>query len=222
MKFQSYVLCVAASSAVAFLPPAFAAGDISPWYAGLNAGFSNTSIDDASINSDLLTVPGITSARTTSKNEDDTGFKLFVGYQVNSNFALEGGYADLGKFKVDTAMTILGSPATGRTEIEVTGWNVDAVGIVPIGKNWSILGRVGVIRADVKVDATVNGLGTSASDNESSTTTDMKYGLGAQLYDVTQAFGVRLEWERYHDLGDKNTTGEGDVDLWSVGIIVKF
>ena len=222
MKLQSYVLCVAVSSAVAFLPPAFAAGNVGPWYAGVNAGFASTSIDDASINSDLLTVPGITSASTTSKNESDTGFKLFAGYQVNSNFALEGGYADLGKFKVDTAVTAFGSPVTAHSEIKATGWNVDAVGIVPVGNNWSIIGRVGVIRADVKFDATANGPGGSASDNVSSTTTDMKYGLGVQLYDVTQAFGIRGEWERYHDLGDKNTTGQGDVDLWSVGIVVKF
>jgi OmpA-OmpF porin, OOP family len=222
MKFQSYVLCVTVSSAVAFLPSAFAAGDISPWYAGLNVGFSNTKIDDGSLNADLLTVPGITSASTKSKDENDSGFKLFAGYQVNSNFALEGGYADLGKFTLDTAVTAFGSPATAHSEIKATGWNIDAVGIVPVGNIWSIIGRVGVIRADVKLDVTANGPGGSASDNVSSTTSDMKYGLGFQLYDVTQAFGIRGEWERYHNLGDKDTTGQGDVDLWSVGIVVKF
>lgn len=222
MKFQSSVLCVAVGSAVAFLPPAFAAGGTSPWYAGLNVGFASTSIDDGSINSDLLTVPGITSASTTSKNESDTGFKLFAGYLVNSNFALEGGYADLGKFNMDTAVTAFGSPVTLRSEIKASGWNIDAVGIIPVANNWSIMGRLGVIRADVKVDVSANGPVGSASDSVSSTTTDMKYGLGFQLYDVTQAFGIRGEWERYHNLGDKDTTGEGDVDLWSVGIVVKF
>src|SRR4029077_202025 len=66
------------------------------WYGGLSIGESKAKIDDARITDSLLG-SGLT---TTSMSNDthDTGYKLFGGYKFNKNFALEGGYFNLGEF----------------------------------------------------------------------------------------------------------------------------
>src|ERR1700690_2075964 len=66
------------------------------WYGGLSIGQSRAKIDDERISNTLLGA-GFTSTTITDDNRD-TGYKLFGGYKVNKNFALEGGYFDLGKF----------------------------------------------------------------------------------------------------------------------------
>ena len=59
------------------------------------------------------------------------------------------------------------------------------------------------------------------SPSAKATETDLKLGLGLQ-YDFTKNVGARLEWEHFRNVGDRNTTGEGDVNLYSLGIVVKF
>jgi OOP family OmpA-OmpF porin len=47
------------------------------------------------------------------------------------------------------------------------------------------------------------------------------YGIGVS-YNVSKTVAVRGEFERFLKLGDANTTGEGDVNLLSVGVVAKF
>jgi OOP family OmpA-OmpF porin len=53
------------------------------------------------------------------------------------------------------------------------------------------------------------------------TNTDLTYGIGAQ-YDINRQLGVRAEWQRYTNMGDDATIGESDVDVMSVGLVVRF
>ena len=48
-------------------------------------------------------------------------------------------------------------------------------------------------------------------------------GLGAQ-YNFTPSVGLRLEWERYFEVGGKDatSTGEADIDLITAGLVFKF
>src|SRR5207248_831814 len=98
--------------------------------------------------------------------------KLFGGYQVTPNFAVEAGAADLGHLDANNGVTHASSAF------------VDAVGIAPLNDKWSLLGRIGV--AQVNVD-------TSAGDDSGS---GLKMGLGAQ-YNLTSSVALRGEWERY-------------------------
>src|SRR5476649_1967799 len=81
---------------LAVIASPFAFADDPGWYGGLNVGQSRAKIDDARIMSNLLG-----GGATTASIDDDnrgTGFKVFGGYKLNKNFAVEGGYFDLGKF----------------------------------------------------------------------------------------------------------------------------
>ena len=198
--------------AVTASPVAVAAD--SGWYGGISIGQSKAKIDDARITSNLLG----TGFATASINNDnrDTGFKLFGGYKFNRNFALEGGYFDLGKFGF-TATTVPAGTLSGN--IKLQGFNIDAVGILPIAEKFSAFGRAGLNYADAKDSFSGTGAVNVLNRNPSKSDTNLKLGLGLQ-YDFTDALGVRLEAERYR-INDA-VGNKGDIDLMSAGLVYRF
>ena len=74
----------------------FAMAEHTGWYVGGSGGQSRATIDDVRI-TNSLTVGGFNSITITDYDRP-TGYKVFGGYQFNKNFALEGGYFDLGPF----------------------------------------------------------------------------------------------------------------------------
>lgn len=136
-------------------------------------------------------------------------FKILGGYQVNPNFAVEFGYADLGKTEASFA-------GFGSDAIAGSGFEVLAVGIAPINQQWSMYGKLGFFRWDVDYKD-----GTGLIGSASASGTDLTYGFGAQ-YSLTKTAALRVEYQQYNDAGDPNTTGEGDVSVMSVGVIFRF
>ena len=192
----------------------FAADDSGAYILGA-VGASKVAIDKASID-DALTSVGVTGLSSTT-DETDTGYKLQLGYKLNQNFAIEGGYVDLGEFTYDATFT----GGTGKETAKVDGWNIVAMGILPLGDTYSLLGRLGAIRAKVDATASATGPGGSALDNAKATKNSFTYGLGV-AYNMSKSTSIRLDYDRYAKLGDKNSTGEGDVDLYSLAVGYKF
>ena len=112
---------------------------------GGNVGQTNATVDDARITNGLAA----SGFSTTSITDQDcsTGFKLYGGYRLGPNFALEGGYFDLGKFGF-TANTIPLGTLDGN--IKVRGLNLDLVGMLPLTEKFSVLGRVGANYAQTR------------------------------------------------------------------------
>jgi len=204
-------------AALAVIASPFAVADDSGWYGGLNIGQSRAKIDDAKITSSLLGA----GLNTTSIAEDnrDTGYKLFGGYKFNRNFALEGGYFDLGRFSfiANTATTVPAGTLSG--DIRIRGVNLDAVGILPITERFSAFGRVGMNYAEARDSFTGTGLVNVIRPNPSKREANYKFGAGLQ-YDFTESLGMRLEAERYR-INDA-VGNKGDVDLFSVGLVYRF
>lgn len=98
--------------------------------------------------------------------------KLFGGYQLSPNFALEGGYADLGHI----------DDASGK--VNVRGVYLDGVGSYEFAPKWSLLGRLGVAQARF----------TSTGGNDSSPA--LKLGAGLQ-YELSKQVALRAEYEHY-------------------------
>lgn len=191
-----------------------AQADDAGWYVGANVGRSKAKIDDVRITSGLLG-NGFT---TTSIVDDDTstGFKAFGGYQFNRNFAVEGGYFDLGKFGY-TATTI---PAgTLRGDIRLKGLNLDLVGMLPITEKFSVLGRVGANYAQARDQFSGTGAVNVLNPSPSKRQANLKVGVGMQ-YAFTDALAMRVEAERYR-VNDA-VGNRGDIDLYSVGLIYRF
>lgn len=193
----------------------FAIADDSGWYAGANIGQSRAKIDNARIAAQLL---GAGLATTSMVNNDrDTGYKLFGGYRVNKNFALEAGYFNLGRFGYLTTTAPLG---TLSGNIKLQGVNFDGVGTLPITEQFSVFGRLGLNYAQARDNFVSTGLvPVSANPNPSKNQVNYKFGAGLQ-YDFTEALAMRLEAERYR-INDA-VGNKGDIDLYSLGLIYRF
>lgn len=146
-------------------------------------------------------------------DDKDTAWKLFGGYQFNHYLGAELGYVDLGKFSASG--TVLGAPATASAEAK----GVELVGVVsyPFTPQFSVYGKAGAFRWDVDTRATAGAAAASVGDHG----TDFTLGAGVK-YDFTRNLGARLEFQRYNNVGENNTTGQTDINLWTIGLVYKF
>ena len=205
---------VAFTVAIIASPFTDAFAEQSGWYGGINLGQSRAKIDDVKITSGLLG-GGFASASITN-DERDTGYKFFGGYQINKNFALEGGFFDLGKFGF-TATTVPLGTLVGT--IKVKGINLDLVGMLPISEKFSAFGRIGLTRAKTEDTFTGSGLVRVLNPNPRARDSNAKVGLGLQ-YAFTDSLGMRAEVERYR-INDA-VGNRGDIDLVSLGLVYRF
>lgn len=187
----------------------------SGWLGGLSIGQSRAEIDEERIAAQL-SAAGL-APTSMQEDEKDTAFKVFGGYKFNRYFALEGGYFDLGRFGFTAATETAG---TYSGDIKLRGWNVDAVGILPITEAFSALGRVGANYAQATDSFSGSGaIATPADPSPSKRDTNYKLGLGVQ-YDITDSLGLRGEWERYR-INDA-IGNDGDIDMYSIGLVAMF
>lgn len=145
-------------------------------------------------------------------DDSDTGFKLYGGYQFTPNIAVEAGYADLGEARL--AGIVLGIPFD--SSFEASALYADVVGTLPLGSGFSVFGRLGVAMTFAELNVATAGGSASVDDDEG----NVKFGLGAE-FAFSRDVAMRLEWERYVDVGGDNT-GESDVDLAGVSLNVRF
>lgn len=150
-----------------------------------------------------------------------TGEKLWGGYRFHPNFSLEGGLVNLGEFTFHSTIT---APAPGTASGKVKAKNglfIDAVGHYPLPANYSIFGKLGFynIKTELNTTATVAGMSIPFSRDHNGT--GYHFGAGVE-YQFTPDSAVRFEWERFDKVGDRNSTGEANIDLLSVGLMYKF
>jgi len=99
--------------------------------------------------------------------------KLYGGYQLTPNFAVEGGYFKLGHI----------DDANGRAKTQ--GVYADAVGSYAFAPQWSVLGSAGLAEGRFTT--------TLGDDNSAA----LKIGAGVQ-YELTPQAALRLQYDRYH------------------------
>lgn len=193
-------LLIAASIAVAAMSANVHAAN---WYLGLSAG-------EAKVSFDALDVPPI----STSEDTKASSYKVFGGYNFNTNFALEGGYQNTESF----SQTATFASSTAKVELDGSGFFIDAVGKIPTAENFTLYGKFGFSRTKLKAKGFLDGVfAAELTEYE----TNPRFGLGAQ-YEMTKEFGVRLDAERTFNVGDSDTTGESDVDYLGLGLVLKF
>ena len=193
-------------------PLAVAADD--GWYLGASAGQSR-----ADLNFGVATTTGLPTGVTIINpdyDDRDTGFKLFGGYQLNNNFAFEGGRFDLGNFGF-TANTIPTGTSSG--DYDVDGWFLDMVGTIPLTSKIDFLARAGFTHAYTTSHMYGTGAVPAVRPTDRGSDSNPKLGLGLQ-YELTDNLDVRLEAERFHL--DEPFANKGDVDLLSLGVVYRF
>lgn len=184
------------------------------FYGGASLGQSRAKIDEDRITSTLAGVGLATTSMT--RDEHDTAYKLFGGYQLNRNFAIEGGYFNLGKFGFSSTTVPAG---TLNGQIKLQGLNLDLVGTLPIAGGLSAIGRVGAQYARARDTFSGTGAVSVLDPNPGKRAANYKFGAGLQ-YEISPAFLVRAEAERYR-INDA-VGNHGDVNLFTVSLVIPF
>jgi len=134
-----------------------------------------------------------------SFDESDFGYKIWGGFTFLKFLGIEASYLDLG------------APEASGLKAEVTGWDAELVGILPLGKRFELFAQVGYVLWDVDLEASAPQFSGSSSEDGS----DLIYGVGA-AYTFGSHFGLRFEYELIDiDLTD-------DVTFISLGAHWKF
>ncbi len=197
-------------------PCAFAQSSIdnTGMYMGIGAGDSKAKFNHDSAAQNALGT-GVTPGPL-SVDERGNAYKIYLGFPMSPNWAVEAGYFNLGRFGFDGSTT---PPGTVSGSAKIQGLNLDLVGTLPITDRWSLLGRVGAAYAETQSSISGTGAGEVAASSASKRDTHYKYGFGTQ-YAFTPALTLRLEGERYRV---NNMVGQhSDVDLISLGLIYRF
>jgi OOP family OmpA-OmpF porin len=212
-------------SAMALSPLAAHAAD-SNWYALIAIGQSTFDVDKSPLD-DTFGAADL-AVDSSSLDDSDTGYKIQAGYKFSENFALEFGYMDFGRASYsgdavpseDIFNFHLGA------DVKAYGFNVDAVGTLPLGSGFSVFGKAGLVltRTEVSVSVSGSGVGGSASvdDDESETGAAPSLGVGV-AFDLNDTLSVRLEYQRVFAM--KTAADEFDdidADLASIGLVARF
>lgn len=199
-KVRNAALALFGAVALSVPSIGMAQGADTGWYVGGSIGQSKFDVDCTG---------------ASSCDDSDTAFRVFGGYMFNKNLGIEVGYADLGKLHVAGTVPPFGLV---NADLKATAFDVVAVGVLPIASSFSLYGKAGMYRAESKLDGSIAGFG---SGSQSDSNTDITVTIGAG-YDFNPNFGLRAEWQRYMKVGSDSTGGDGDVDVYSIGVVYRF
>lgn len=188
-------LAAAGRASLALLLPFLASGlhaqETAYAYGGFSVGQARAKLEAERNVADRL--PAGVLAEAISKDERDTGYKLFLGYQMNRNWALEAGYFQLGRFSL-AARTQPTGQLDGRFDMK--GVNLDLVGSLPLAEGWSVLGRIGAQFNRTRTHFEGSGAALAGSGDPSRRDSNLKIGAGLQ-YAMGSSMALRAELERY-------------------------
>jgi hypothetical protein len=152
-------------------------------------------------------------AVTTEINDVDAGFSGLVGYRINRYFAAELTYTDFGEY--ERIERFAGFP-NFRYELGVTGTSVSVLGSLPLGEQWELFVRGGMLFADQDVSTKViTSMSRSYSDEV------VIAGAGVE-WAFAPRWSTRLEYQRTNDLKYGNTQGESSIDQASLSVLFKL
>ncbi len=139
-------------------------------------------------------------------DDDDTSFGVYGGYKFNRYFAVEGAYTNFGS---------LDGRITNGTDTVFFGTDpqsfaLKAVGILPIGEQFSLYGNVGFHSWDLDQGSGDN-IGDVIGDDSA---TDPTYGIGGQ-FDFANNWAIRAQLQRYE-------FDNADLDEVSLGVQYTF
>ncbi len=233
-------VCLYALTAVSGATGAVPALAASGFYVGATAGqslFHQKKGDaDAAIIQAFNTAGFATQITSSSLDKTDFAFSALVGYRLTPEFSIEAGYTDLGKlsYKSSGRLTLIEAPIFSTTETadlkgSAKGPTLAALGIVPISAAWEIYGRAGLFFSKVTLDVDTTlvhnpigpGLSTQGGDSVSANSVDPLVGVGAAWH-VVNGITLRAEYTRFVNVGNKDKTGEINIDLFNLGVTYSF
>ena len=213
------VACAQQAPAPGGMPPAIVVPSSAPhWYAGAALG---QTIQD--LPPEAVPIAGTSSAGGTSTlnaGHNRSGFKVFTGYRLHRNFALEAAYTDYGVFAA-TRFVTGSADARLKATMKITGFSLDGIGILPFESGFSLYAKLGALYAFSNTTYSPEG-GVAGPDRRNPTSRELtvKTGIGAG-YLLTERLSLRLEYEVAKKVGEENTV-EADIKALFAGVQYRF
>jgi hypothetical protein len=199
-------------------------------YGGALFGQSNFSGDQSDNEAGLINrivQAGFPTQNLRAGTEDsDLGYQATFGYRFNRYFAAELGLAQFGDLKstaradIDVGQGFV--PASVTLAFRAGGPIVSAIGILPISEKFEAYARLGYLftSSERELSSRVNGeigsFGSAKGDSQNPV-----YGLGVAWH-FNQVYSLRAEFQKLDNLGQENRTGEEDITVAALGLIVRF
>jgi len=184
-------------------------------YLVVGLGASKAQDADQALNKavDDLESLGVTVTKSSIDDEDSAGM-IGIGGDLSDNVMFEVAYADLGEF--DFSVTANGSNVNGGTKASTA-----YASILPHISSGAarLYGRVGAGYWDAEFEASTPGISVSESDNGWGPVlgAGVEYNLGRATFD----WSIRAEWTRHFGVGESDTTGESDIDIALIGLVIR-
>jgi OmpA-OmpF porin, OOP family len=223
-----YFPALAAAMATSAATPALAGDGL---YVGASVGSSlfhadksdyDSAVQDAFDETGIAVISG-----TSTLNKSSVNYSGVIGYQFMRELALEASYTDLGKLRYH-ANDVLASRVNASTNLDAKakGPTVAVIGALPLSQEWEIYARLGVIFSKVTLEAqatvsTNAGSNAGAPISQSANSVDALAGLGL-AWNPTKHVKLRAEYIRYGNVGDKDSTGEVNIDTFNAGLTYSF
>ena len=201
------------------------------FYVGVGFGpskFDQSKADfDAGVSGTFTNAGFAVSNPASALGTSSTELHGLFGYRFSSYYGFELGFVDVGKLSYSATMTLSGgglpSPSPGSISGEVSskGPLLSMIGTIPLQKRWEIFGRLGLFYADTTIDLDAKISGVAGSSSVSARSTDWALGIGGAL-NLNRRFSIRLEYQKFKDVGDPDQTGESDVDVIDLGLLFRL
>lgn len=143
-----------------------------------------------------------------SRKDNDTGYKVYAGYDFTQNFGAEAGYVDFGKLSQNFDGM--------KSAIKNHAFYVAATGTLPLNEQFSLFAKAGVAQNRAKL--TVSAL--NFSDSESHNKTSALFGIGA-AYHFDKKLSLVAEYENFGKVASEDGA-KLKADLLSIGLRYKF
>lgn len=208
---------LAAAALAVLLLSGHAAAQNSGWYIGGGPGTAKASFergDFAGLETGAYTV-----------DDTDVAPRLFGGFRVAPNLALEFGIASLGRYKHRFAA----GSGTAVYHYDASAATMAMSANLPLAAGVSVNGRLGAAFTSASLRLAVdNGTATIPSCNNgwwydecTSSKTNLFWGLGAQ-FDINPRWGIRLDYDNYGKVGEEFESGRAKIETLSANVVFRF
>ncbi len=189
------------------------AADRPHYYLGADLGYSFVDLDDAE--RDLRAIADGTELRVSS-DDDSFAFMLSAGAAITRHLALEFNYFDLGEHEA----RLRSGDATVRTDtMETSGYGARLIATLPVAERWQLDFSAGL--AYLKTRRDVDAVTEEDSRRETENQGVPNVGVSGR-YHVTRDWSIRGSLMHFSNVGDSDTTGEGDIQLATLGLLYRF
>ena len=202
-------------------------------YGGANVGFSTyaaegSALEEAALEATLINT-GATIQNLRSSSEDtDFGYQATFGYRFHRFFAVELGLAQFGEMSSTASADMDFDDGAGVVPVNVQisyragGPIMSVIGILPLHEKFEVFARLGYLFTSsereftAKIDGESAGFGSTKGDSQ-----DPVYGLGFAWH-INQVYSIRGEFLKLDSLGQANRTGEEDLTVIGLGVVIRF